>query len=166
MAIRNRHDFHAFSTLRWSDFRPATFGRNKRRIDDAFFFVQHAFVAKLVGNIRQNSTQNLVAAPSLKAPMHSFVVRIALRQERIRKRFPEEHIPDGRPGRKPIPTRHVLEAVLWILNRCAMAKKLSKFRADADALFVRQPNHSSFITSNDTSWPNRWPDQRYRCQAC
>ena len=23
---------------------------------------------------------------------------------------------DGRPGRKPIPTRHVLEAVLWILN--------------------------------------------------
>ena len=36
--------------------------------------------------------------------------------ERIRKRFPEEHIPDGRAGRKPIPTRHVLEAVLWILN--------------------------------------------------
>ena len=36
--------------------------------------------------------------------------------KRIRKHFPEEHIPDGRPGRKPIPTRHVLEAVLWILN--------------------------------------------------
>ena len=36
--------------------------------------------------------------------------------ERIRKHFPEEHIPDGRPGRKPISTRHVLEAVLWILN--------------------------------------------------
>ena len=34
--------------------------------------------------------------------------------ERIRKHFPEEHIPDGRAGRKPIPTRHVLEAVLWI----------------------------------------------------
>jgi transposase len=32
------------------------------------------------------------------------------------KHFPEEHIADGRPGRKPIPTRHVLEAVLWILN--------------------------------------------------
>src|SRR5690349_1142802 len=27
-----------------------------------------------------------------------------------RSKFP------GRPGRKPIPTRHVLEAVLWILN--------------------------------------------------
>ena len=36
--------------------------------------------------------------------------------ERIRNHFPEEHIPDGRPGRKPIPTRRVLEAVLWTLN--------------------------------------------------
>ena len=36
--------------------------------------------------------------------------------ERIRNYFPEEHIPDGRPGRKPVPTRRVLEAVLWILN--------------------------------------------------
>ena len=36
--------------------------------------------------------------------------------ERIRKHFPEEHFPDDRPGRKPIPARKVLEAVLWILN--------------------------------------------------
>jgi len=36
--------------------------------------------------------------------------------ERIRRHFPEENIPDGRPGRKPVPTRRVLEAVLWILN--------------------------------------------------
>jgi transposase len=36
--------------------------------------------------------------------------------ERIREHFPEEHIPPSRPGRKPIPTRKVLEAVLWILN--------------------------------------------------
>jgi transposase len=34
----------------------------------------------------------------------------------IRKHFPEEHIADDRPGRKPIPARKVLEAVLWILN--------------------------------------------------
>ena len=33
-----------------------------------------------------------------------------------RDHFPEEKIADGRPGRKPIPTRCVLEAVLWILN--------------------------------------------------
>jgi transposase len=36
--------------------------------------------------------------------------------ERIRSHFPEEHIPDWRPGRKPVPTRRVFEAVLWILN--------------------------------------------------
>src|SRR5262245_7479255 len=36
--------------------------------------------------------------------------------ERMRDHFPEEHIADGRPGRKPTPTRCVLEAVLWILN--------------------------------------------------
>lgn len=36
--------------------------------------------------------------------------------ELIREHFPEEHIPDDRPGRKPIPARKVLEAVLWVLN--------------------------------------------------
>ena len=36
--------------------------------------------------------------------------------ERIRDHFPEEHIADGRPGRKPIASRRVFEAVLWILN--------------------------------------------------
>ena len=35
---------------------------------------------------------------------------------RIREYFPEENIPEGRPGRKPVPARQVLEAVLWILN--------------------------------------------------
>ena len=36
--------------------------------------------------------------------------------ERIRAHVPEEHIPESRPGRKPVPARAVLEAVLWILN--------------------------------------------------
>lgn len=36
--------------------------------------------------------------------------------ERIREHFPEEHIPDTPPRHKPVPTRAVLEAVLWILN--------------------------------------------------
>lgn len=35
---------------------------------------------------------------------------------RMREHFPEEHIPDSRPGCKPVSTRAVLEAVLWILN--------------------------------------------------
>jgi len=36
--------------------------------------------------------------------------------ERIREHFPEEHFPSDRPGRKPVPVRRILEAVLWILN--------------------------------------------------
>ena len=36
--------------------------------------------------------------------------------ERIREHFPEENIPADRPGRRPVPKRQVLEAVLWILN--------------------------------------------------
>ena len=36
--------------------------------------------------------------------------------ERIREHFPEENLPEGRPGRKPVPAREVLEGVLWILN--------------------------------------------------
>ncbi len=34
----------------------------------------------------------------------------------IRMHFPEESYPGDRPGRKPVPARKVLEAVLWILN--------------------------------------------------
>jgi transposase len=35
---------------------------------------------------------------------------------RIRNHFPEENVSESRPGRKPVCTRAVLEAVLWILN--------------------------------------------------
>ena len=45
------------------------------------------------------------------------MVRLSKEQwERIRGHFPEENIPAGRAGRKPIDTRRVLEAVLWVLN--------------------------------------------------
>lgn len=47
-------------------------------------------------------------------------------RERIRNHFPEEHFPDGRPGHKLIPTRRVLEAVLWILNTGAQRHMLSQ----------------------------------------
>src|SRR6201997_1798722 len=80
MTIHDCHDFHAFPTLRRSDPRPATLRHHKRRIDEAFRFIQGAFVAKLVGYIHQHSPQNFIAAPGLKAPMNGFVVRIALRQ--------------------------------------------------------------------------------------
>jgi hypothetical protein len=32
-------------------------------------------------------------------------------RERIRAHFPEEQIPESRPGRKPVPARDVLEDV-------------------------------------------------------
>jgi hypothetical protein len=39
-----------------------------------------ASIAKLVGDLRQHATQNIIAAPSLKPPMYGFVVWVALRQ--------------------------------------------------------------------------------------
>ena len=80
MAIHNCHDFHAFSALCGSDLCPAAFRHNEGSVNEAFFFIECTSVAKFVGNIRQHSTQNFIAAPSLKAPMYGFVVRIALRQ--------------------------------------------------------------------------------------
>ena len=51
VTIHNRHDFHAFSTLGWRHFGTATLSHREGRIDKAFFFVQHPFVAKFIGNI-------------------------------------------------------------------------------------------------------------------
>lgn len=45
----------------------------------------------------------------------------------IRKHFQEEHIPDDRPGRKPVPARKLLDAVLWILNTGAQWHMLPQY---------------------------------------
>jgi hypothetical protein len=47
--------------------------------------------------------------------------------ERIREHFPEENIPDGRPGRKPIPTRKALEGYL-VKQFCQTALKINRPR--------------------------------------
>jgi hypothetical protein len=42
------------------------------------------------------------------------VIRVTNEQwHRIREHFPEESIPEDRLGRKPVPARKVLDAVLW-----------------------------------------------------
>jgi len=48
-------------------------------LDDLCFYLAGKNPHSDVGNIGQNSTQDLIAAPSLKPPMHSFIVRMALR---------------------------------------------------------------------------------------
>src|SRR5215470_6484981 len=80
VAIHNRHDFHTFSALGRRHFGSATLGHREGRIDKAFFFVERSTFAKFVGDVRQDSTQYLAAAPRLETTMHRFVVRITLRQ--------------------------------------------------------------------------------------
>ena len=46
---------------------------------------------------------------------------------KIRHHFPEEDIPDGRPGRRPVPAREVLNAVLWILKTGAQRHMLLQY---------------------------------------
>jgi hypothetical protein len=107
-----------------------------------FFFIKRASVAKLVGNIRQHATQNLVAAPRLKAPMHRFVVRIALRQ----------HVPLRTGVENP---QHCLKhAPRWhrFASRTVVGNVLfRKMFPDAFPLLVAEPNHSTFIADRDRS---------------
>jgi len=46
---------------------------------------------------------------------------------RIKHHFPEEDIPEYRAGRKPIPARKILDAVLWILAAGAQWTMLPQF---------------------------------------
>src|SRR5262245_16194827 len=80
VAIHDRHDFHAFSTLGGSDLGAPALRHHESCVDEAFLFVEHAAFAQFVGDVHESAAQNLTAAPRLKAAMHRFVVRIALRE--------------------------------------------------------------------------------------
>jgi hypothetical protein len=136
MAINYRHDFHAFSASRRPNLGPASFRHRKRRIDEALFFIQRAAVAKLIGDIRQNTPQNLVAAPRLKAPMHGFVVRITLRKH-VPLRACVENPQNGfqhAPGRDRFAPRTTIGNLLF-----------RKMIPDTFPLLVCEPNHPTFI---------------------
>jgi len=136
MAIDNRHDFQAFSPLRCPDFCPTALRHDEGRIDEALLFVQRASLAKLVRDIPQHPAQNLVAAPSLKAPMHSFVVRIALRQHgplRACVEYPQHRF-QHMAGRDQLASRTSIGNVLF-----------RKMIPEALPMSVREPNHLTFI---------------------
>ena len=100
------------------------------------FFVQHPFVAKFIGNIRQDLTQNFAVAPRLKPTMHGFVVRIALRQ----------HVPLRASVENPqdcfehAPRRNRFASGTTIRNVF-----LRKMIPNALPMLVAEPNHPTFI---------------------
>ena len=136
MTIHYRHDFHAFSTLGWTDLRTSALGHRKGRVDEALFFVQHPFVAKFIGNIRQDSTQNFAVAPRLKPTMHGFVVRIALGQHvplRASVENPQDCF-EHAPRRNRFASRTTIRNVF-----------LRKMIPNALPMLVAEPNHPAFI---------------------
>src|SRR5262249_37326812 len=101
-----------------------------------------ASIAKLVGDIRQHATQNLIAAPSLKAPMHSFVVRVALRQ----------HVPLRACVENPqYRFKHITRRSRFAPRTSIANILLRKMIPDEFPLLVREPNHSTFISDRQQS---------------
>ena len=66
---------------------------------------------------RQTGTYLKILTARTPISLSPVMLRLRADQwDRIREHFPEEHLPDSRPARKPVPIRAVLETVLWILN--------------------------------------------------
>jgi transposase len=86
--------------------------------------------------------------------------------ERIRDHFPEEHIPDGRPGRKSVPTRRVLEAVLWILNTGAQWHMLPQSYPNYKTVHRRFQSWCPCCNSSFDQIQTRNPRRGSRFQDC
>src|SRR6516162_7418134 len=85
----------------------------------------------------RHATQNLIAAPSLKAPMHGFVVRVALRQH-----VPLRACVENPQDRFEHTTRWSRFAPRTSIGNILLRKMIP----DAFPLLVREPNHSTFIS--------------------
>jgi len=72
--------------------------------------------------------------------------------ERIKRHFPEEGIPEGRAGRKPVPARKILDAVLWILKTGAQWSMFPQLRLN----FQVQHLHREF-----RRYKRRWIVERF-----
>jgi hypothetical protein len=126
VAIHDRHDFHAFSTLGRSDLGASALRHQESCVDEAFFFVEHAAFSQFVGDVHENAPQNFTAAPGLKAAMNRFVVRIALGEHvplRAGVEYPKRSLKNlacrDRPAAR-LPVRNVLFGkVMATANRSA-----------------------------------------------
>src|SRR5256885_10948609 len=121
---------------------PPPLAHDERCVDEAFFFVQCAAIAKLVGNICQHATQYLIATPSLKTPMHSFVVRIALWQH-----VPLRACVENPQDRFEHTTRRSRFAPRTSIGNILLRKMIP----DAFPLLVHEPNHSTSIPDRHQS---------------
>src|SRR5262245_12900896 len=142
VAIHDRHDFHAFSTLGGSDLGAPALRHHESCVDEAFLFVEHAAFAQFVGDVHENAAQNLAAAPRLKAAMNRFVVRIALRKHvplRAGVEYPKRPFKDlacrDRFAARP-PVHNIL---------------FGKVMANPRPLQIAQPNHSTLIADRQPS---------------
>src|SRR5262245_41837704 len=136
VTIYVRTYFQAFSWLRRADVGTSALGHCKCRVDEALLFVQHATRAKFVGDVSQNSAQNLALAPSLKPAMHCFVIWITLGQHvplRTRVQNPQRRFKDF-PRRNRLPTRASFRNVLF-----------RKMMPDTLPIRIVQPNHPTLI---------------------
>src|SRR5262249_27766261 len=92
--------------------------------------------------LSRSSPQNLIAAPSLKAPMYRFVVGIALRQH-VPLRACVENPPDS--------FKHTARRSRFAPRTSIGNILLRKIIPDAFPLLVREPNHSTFISDRQQS---------------
>ena len=66
--------------LRVANLVATAFGRDKGGVNEAFRLIERPFLPKRIGKIYEHIPQDFTATPVLETSMHSFVVRIALRQ--------------------------------------------------------------------------------------